>query len=136
MFNIGDKVVNAYGEEGTVLDRMLSEKDQKYYYTIKAGSLTENLVSEEKLKACPKENYDITVEIKILDNVVVGMINKEENGVKTEVARGHGHRIHEGSDGIIQAISYAFKKCWESINGGEVENNYRPQRNRQNSQRD
>jgi hypothetical protein len=118
MFNIGDKVVNAYGEEGTVLDRMLSEKDQKYYYTIKAGSLTEHFVPEEKLKAMPKENLNITAEIEILDNVVIGIIKNDGK----EIARGHGHRIHEGEQGIIQAISYAFKKAYEKVNGGTVTN--------------
>ena len=125
MFNIGDKVVTAYGEENTIVDRMFSEKDQKYYYTIKNGSLVENFVPEENLKAMPKMDYDITVEIKILDEVVIGIINKEENGVKTEVSRGHGHRIHEGEQGIVQAISYAFKKAYEKVNGGTITNQHK-----------
>jgi hypothetical protein len=121
MFNIGDKVVNAYGEENIVIDRMLSEKEQKYYYQIKTcnGNVIEDFVAEENLKAMPKENLNITVEVEILDSVVVGIIKKDGK----EIARGHGHRIHEGSDGIIQAISYAFKKCWEKVNEGEVTTN-------------
>ena len=119
MFNIGDKVVTAYGEENTIVDRMFSEKDQKYYYTIKNGSLVENFVAEENLKAMPKENLNITAEIEILDNVVIGIIKNDGK----EICRGHGHRIHEGSDGIVQAISYAFKKCWEKVNEGEISTN-------------
>ena len=119
MFNINDKVVTVYGEESVIVDRMFSEADQKYYYSIEAGSIRENFVPEEKLKELPKENLNITVEVEILDNVVVGII--KNNG--KEIARGHGHRIHEGSDGIVQAISYAFKKCWEKTNDGEVTTN-------------
>lgn len=120
MFNIGDKVVNAYGEENIVIDRMLSEKEQKYYYQIKTcnGNVIEDFVAEENLKSMPKGNYDITVEIKILDDVVIGIIKKDG----TEILRGHGHRIHEGENGIVQAIAYAYRKCWESINGGTLIN--------------
>ena len=119
MFNINDKVVTVYGEEAIINDRFFSEKDQQYYYSIKVGNVVENFVPEEKLKALPKENLNISVEIEILDNVVVGIIKNDGK----EIARGHGHRIHEGSDGIVQAISYAFKKCWEKTNGGEVSTN-------------
>ena len=118
MYNINDKVVTVYGEEAVILDRFFSEKDQRYYYSIKAGNVVENFVPEEKLKACSKENYDITVEIKILDDVVIGIIKKDG----TEILRGHGHRIHEGENGIVQAIAYAYRKCWESINGGTLIN--------------
>lgn len=118
MFNIGDKVVNAYGEEHIVIDRYFSHKEQKNHYSIQSGSIIEHCVPEEKLKLVEKENFNITVEIKILDEVVVGIIKKDGE----EIHRGHGHRIHEGEDGIVQAISYAFKKCWESINGGTIIN--------------
>lgn len=119
MFNIGDKVVNVFGEESVIVDRMFSEKDQKYYYSTEAGNIRENFVPEEKIKAVPKENLNITAEIEILDNVVIGIVKNDGK----EIARGHGHRIHEGSDGIVQAISYAFKKCWEKVNEGEITTN-------------
>ena len=118
MYNINDKVVTVYGEEAVIVDKMFSEKDQIQYYSIKTGSIVEDFVPEEKLKALPKENLNITVEIEILDKVVIGIIKKDGK----EIARGHGHRIHEGSDGIVQAISYAYRKCWESINGGTLIN--------------
>lgn len=118
MFNIGDKVVTAFGEENTIVDRMFSEKDQRYYYTIKNGSLVENFVPEEMLKAMPKENLNITAEIEILDSVVIGIVKLDGK----EIVRGHGHRIHEGEQGIIQAISYAFKKAYEKVNGGTITN--------------
>ena len=116
MFNIGDRVVTVYGEECTIIDRFFSEKDKKYYYSIETGSIVENFVPEEKLRAMPKENYNITAEMKVVDNVVIGIVYKD--GI--EVCRGHGHIIHEGEKGIVQTISYAYKKAYEKLNGGQV----------------
>lgn len=60
-------------------------------------------------------------EFEYLDKVVVAIFYETDiKGNKTEIARGHGHIIHEGSVGIAQASAYALKKIYEKMNGGKV----------------
>jgi hypothetical protein len=60
-------------------------------------------------------------EFEYLDNVVIGIFYEvDQDGNKTEIARGHGHIIHEGALGIAQASAYALKKLYEKMNGGKV----------------
>lgn len=60
-----------------------------------------------------KAQYSWTFEV--LDNVVVGAMFETVGNRKTEITRGHGHIIHEGSVGIAQAASYALKKAFENL---------------------
>ena len=56
-------------------------------------------------------------EFEYLDNVVVAIFYEIKGEVKTEIARGHGHIIHEGTIGIAQASSYAVKRIYQKLNG-------------------
>ena len=122
--NIGTKVVNDYGETGKIVDRMYSEKEKQYYYGVSYDSKEEDetlLVSGEELREVEKENGEnYEAEANLLNNVCVAIIYRKENGCKKEVCRGHGHIIHEGDVGVAQALSYAFKKAYEKINGGSL----------------
>jgi hypothetical protein len=57
-------------------------------------------------------------EIEYLDNVVVVRFYKVTDDSKQELAKGHGHIIHNGAIGIAQATSYAMKRLYEKMNGG------------------
>ncbi len=131
-FNIGDVVKQkrdpkALTEKGTIVDKMYSEADSKFIYKV----LFENNIrsftmfyNEEDLEICDevKDKAQYTVETEILNNVVIVKILKSEKDslVKEELVRGHGHIIHEGDIGIVQALSYALKKAYEKINGGKI----------------
>jgi hypothetical protein len=54
-------------------------------------------------------------EIDVLDNVVVAVLYEVGDDYKTEIARGHGHIIHEGEVGVAQAASYALKKIYQKF---------------------
>ena len=56
-------------------------------------------------------------EFDYLDNVVVARFYEVKGEEMTEIARGHGHIIHEGALGIAQASSYALKRIYQKING-------------------
>ena len=71
----------------------------------------------ETTEAAPPNRY--WHEITYLDNaVLVVLYEATEDGPK-ELARAHGHIIHEGADGIAQAASYAMRLIWFKIHGGE-----------------
>lgn len=56
-------------------------------------------------------------EFEYLDNVVVAIFYEINEDSKKEIARGHGHIIHQGAEGIVQASAYAVKKAWAPLNG-------------------
>jgi hypothetical protein len=58
-------------------------------------------------------------EITYLDNVVLAVLYENTEDGPVELARAHGHIIHEGADGVAQAASYAMRLIWFKIHGGE-----------------
>ena len=118
--NIGQKVRNAYGETGTIVDRMYSEKEKAFVYSVSFDTRDPdeiNILRSEGLRVVEdKEDENYIIETEILENVCIAKILKEKDGIKKEICRGHGHRIHEGDYGIVQALSYAFKRAYQSIN--------------------
>lgn len=54
-------------------------------------------------------------EITYLDNVVLVVLYEATESGRVEIARGHGHIIHEGAAGVTQATSYALKRIWWQI---------------------
>lgn len=74
-------------------------KDCEYRYT-----------AEEK---APPSRY--FYEISYLDNLVLVVLYEAQEGGKVEIARGHGHIIHEGVKGTAQATSYAMTRIWKQV---------------------
>ncbi len=56
-------------------------------------------------------------EITYLENVVLAVLYENTEDGPVELARAHGHIIHEGADGIAQAASYAMRLIWFKIHG-------------------
>jgi hypothetical protein len=116
-FKIGDRVaVSAYSLEGEVTDAMHSmSTGWSYSVRCKQGDFffRENdleLVSEKK-------DYSMTIQIDIANNVVIATLFEESGDIKSSLAKGHGHLIHEGELGIAQAASFACKRLYESLGG-------------------
>ena len=61
-----------------------------------------------------------TYDFEFLDNLVIARLYEVVEDKKWEIARGHGHIIHEGLVGIAQASSYALKKILEAVNNGSL----------------
>lgn len=59
-------------------------------------------------------------EFEFLDDVVVAVLYEDWEIIKKEVARGHGHIIHEGVEGIAQAASYALKRIYYKISDKNI----------------
>ena len=120
-FAIGDKVriiKDPDRQTGEVVDRVFSDATQSYMYIVKKDSTNrKSLYTDEDIELIHELYY--SAEVEILENVVVGIVYEINGDEKIEVARGHGHIIHNGAQGIVQATSYAFKRAWMQINPSE-----------------
>ena len=106
------------GFEAEIIDRLYSETDQAYNYRLRltgAKTIPVQIFPEEALELVVEEPAEYRHEIEYLDKVVLVIFYEIKNGKKTEIARGHGHIIHEGAQGIAQAASYAMKLCYYQL---------------------
>lgn len=136
-FNIGDRVrVRSYdelpdevktksagtlcGKEGEIVDIVFSNAKHRLFYCIhldgydkpSAKLFTEDSIDFVPEVVQPTYRYDFDY----LDNVVVArLIEIDGDGNETELAKGHGHLIHDGALGIAQAASYACKQIWYAL---------------------
>ena len=118
-FNIGDEVrVRLTDESGVITDKMFSEAKGVYVYVIKPHDGGRSIMRDgDALEEYSKrEEYEIDVDI--ADNVVIAIIYEIIGERKIEVCRGHGHIIHEGAEGIAQALAYASKKAFSLVDTG------------------
>ena len=109
------------GKTAVIADKMFSEAESKYLYRVRMDgekNIRSSFFTDEDFVGENEDEY--TLDAKVLDNVCVVIVFRNENGEKVEVSRGHGHRIHEGELGIMQAFSYAIKKAYEKINNGNI----------------
>lgn len=74
-----------------------------------------DLIEEEEQAA---KTY--TYEFDYLETVVTARLYEVVGDVKTQIAIGHGHIIHDGALGIAQAASYALKRIWLSLEEEEA----------------
>ena len=118
-FNICDEVKDSRtNEKGVITDKMYSEARSTFVYVVKPNEGGRSFMRTECDLEPISKQADYKVDVTIADGVVIGVIYEVTDDSKTEVCRGHGHIIHEGSIGIAQACSYAFKKAFASIDNG------------------
>ena len=108
------------GEVGTISDKFYSEGQKCHVYSIEFDNYatSKKLWKAEMLELIDEE-VSYTYEFEYLDNVVVARLFELREDSKTEIARGHGHIIHEGVLGIAQAASYALRKIFYQIEAKE-----------------
>ena len=108
------------GKDGEVVDKLWSvAKDCTVYKVHFDGCSKPSSVDfiEEALILNPvsRMTKSYHYEFEYLDNLVVAVLYEDWDVIKKEVARGHGHIIHEGVEGIAQAASYALKRIYQKI---------------------
>ena len=115
-FQIGDrvKIPSKSLIIGTISDIWSSLVKQSVMYAVNTEDGRCGLYAENQLKPAPLR-IDYSFETHIDNNVaVVTMIATQ--GEKTWVyARGHAHILHDGEVGMAQAVSYASKRMFESV---------------------
>ena len=117
-FQIGDRVKIPSKEDkvGTVSDIWHSLSQDKLMYAVDVEGGIRGLYAEAQLEPAPLP-IEYSWEAHIDGNVAVVTMNATQ-GEKTWVyARGHAHIIHNGEVGMAQAISYAARRMFESLDG-------------------
>ena len=111
------------GEEGLIVDKLYSEAHSRFIYFVHFDGYDKASHAQfdgDSLEIIKEEPITYCHEFEYLDNVVICRFYEIKGDTKTELMRGHGHIIHEGSLGIAQASAYALKKIWHKM---EDENN-------------
>lgn len=114
------------GEIGTITDKLYSESSVEVVYQVKFDDNDQPsrvLWHYDCFDRYLEPTTEYSYEFEYLDNVVVARFYEVNGDEKTEIARGHGHIIHEGALGIAQASSYALKRILEKLNGGTIVTN-------------
>ena len=135
-FNIGDRVrVKNYedipeqmknrgiarlcGKDGEIVDKLWSGAKSETIYRIyfdgadRTSSIDFPSKSIDLISELEKKSYQY--EFDYLEKVVVARLYEVGEDYKTEIAKAHGHIIHEGAEGIAQAASYALKRIYQNI---------------------
>lgn len=107
------------GQVGTIEDKLYSERSGCYLYGIDFDNYEKStrMWESEFLELYAQEPVTYTYELELVENVFLARLYEVKGDVKTEVARGHGHIIHEGVRGVAQAASYALKRIYDAVGG-------------------
>ena len=106
------------GLKGEIVDIMYSTAYEKYIYRIKfdgQDARSRADFTEEALEPLVEATVTYHFETDYAEDnvVIVIMYEDREDGSSREIARGHGHIIHEGAFGIAQATSYAMYRLYK-----------------------
>lgn len=122
-YNIGDRVLVGKSGEAIITDRMYSEKSDKYLYCIRYKGRQEeqdDLYGEDDIQPYVEEKVEYELKTEISDGVVIFSCIEIRGDKRTLVARGHGHMLKSGTIGVLQAASWAARKAFTEVNGGEI----------------
>lgn len=108
------------GLKGEIVDIMYSTAYEKYIYRIHFDGQEERSradFTDEALELLQEDTVTYHHDIDYAeDNVVIAIMYEDhKDGSSKEIARGHGHIIHEGALGIAQATSYAMYRLYKRV---------------------
>ena len=115
-FQMGDrvKIPSKANTVGTVCDIWHSLVQSKLMYAVDTEGGHRGLYAEDQLEPAPIP-VDYSFEARVDGNVAVVTMMATQ-GEKTWVyARGHAHILHNGEVGMAQAVSFAAKRMFESL---------------------
>ena len=115
-YKIGDKVITPYGEEAEIMSNGFV-KGNKTYYAVEYGDGRLGIFAVEDLRRAeiPFDPSKMSFKISIEDNLATARAYYDGK----EIEKGYGHIFHDGIDGILQSVSYAFKRMWLHYTGQE-----------------
>lgn len=121
-YNIGDKVL-VNNSEAFITDRMYSEKSDKYFYSIRYKGRNEeqdDLYNDNEIQPYVEEKVEYELKMEISEGVVIFSAIEIKGDKRTLVSRGHGHMLRHDLIGVLQAASWAARKAFTELNGGET----------------
>lgn len=115
-FKIGDRVKLPSKKEqiGTVSDIWSSLVQSCVMYAVDTEGGHRGLYMEDQLEPAPipiTYTFNITLE----NNVAVVVMTAHQEEKSWVYARGHAHILHDGEAGMAQAVSFAEKRMFESL---------------------
>ena len=115
-YKIGDKVITPYGEEAEIMSDSFC-KGNMTYYAVEYGDGILGILEgcNLRLAEIPFDPSKMSFKINIEDNIAIARAYYDGK----EIEKGHEHILHDGIDGILQSVSYAFKKMWLHYTGQE-----------------
>ena len=115
-YEIGDKVITPNGEEAEIMSDGFG-KGNMTYYAVEYGDGRFGIFEGVNLRLAeiPFDPSKMSFKISIEDNIAIARAYYDGE----EIENGHGHIFHDGIDGILQSVSYAFKKMWLHYTGKE-----------------
>ena len=119
---LSTRMTSLCGQEAEVIDRLYSESEEGYLYRVRltgAQTIPLALFPEDALDLVVDDPVEYEHEFEYLENVVVARFYEVRGGERAEIAKGHGHIIHDGAYGIAQAASFALKRIYQSMGGGD-----------------
>lgn len=115
-FQIGDrvKIPSKDLRIGIVTDIWHSLAQSKLVYAVNLEGGNTGLYAEEQLEPAPIP-ITFSWEANIDGNVAVVTMNAKQGDKEWVYARGHAHILHDGEVGMAQAVSYAARRMFESL---------------------
>ena len=122
VYTIGDRVkVKLLNKPATVTDALYSDSKDKYMYLVRMDDSSHDYVramSEEDLEPLTSEK-DYRWEVFRDGNVITAVMYEVYGDQEREIDRKHGKINYDGEIGVAQAASYAMKRIYIDMNGGQ-----------------
>ena len=117
-FEINDEVFVINKDcKGTIKDKIFSEAVGGHIYVVEFEDGTVGNFFAVDLAKIAEVRY--TVEIEHAGNVMIArLIQIDTSGMRSTKNYAHGHIMHNGEQGVVQAASWAFKTLYNKVMGG------------------
>ena len=115
-FQVGDrvKIPSKALRIGIISDIWNSLRTSMLMYAVDMEDGTKGMYAENQIEAAPLP-IEYSFKAIIDSNVAVVTMHAEQGEQGWVVARGHAHILHDGEVGIAQAVSFAARRMFESL---------------------
>jgi hypothetical protein len=116
-FQVGDRVEipSRNGRTGVVFDIWSSLASSSIMYAVTNDDDGHTgMYAEDQLKIAPVP-IEFTFNVVVSDNAAIVTMDAKQGGKDWVYARGHAHILHDGEVGMAQAVSYAARRMFESL---------------------
>lgn len=107
------------GEIGTVTDLLYGVTGSTNYVDVLLDKDIKHVYAENEVEVVAetreqKDTYRVEVET-LKDLVIAKLVEIDEYGGETVVSRTHGHILHDGVRGVLQATDFATRRLFNNV---------------------